>query len=305
MCKVLYIAGYGRSGSTVLDVMLGNHSQIVSAGELTYLLDEWQSSNRHCACGQSYQNCSFWGNLADSVSASDGMKEILRRVEGRRHAISNLSVGIPLGVKDRYRDFHRRLFSYIKRKSGKSIVVDSSKTGRHAPLRFYTLSEIAGLDVYVLHLVRNGQATMDSYVRKGRNWSLEGYRRPLRFPGFRAAVGWTLANAFTIGLAKRYVPSGRYLRVHFEDLVSDPVSIFQRIGDFIEVEMDGIISRVEQGEYFDVGHNVSGNRLRKQSRIRLRTQEKGKREHSLKWYHRLFFDVVGGGLQRYMRGDKT
>ena len=34
---VLYIAGYGRSGSTVLDMLLGTHPRIIGGGELTHL----------------------------------------------------------------------------------------------------------------------------------------------------------------------------------------------------------------------------------------------------------------------------
>ena len=30
-----YIAGFGRSGSTVLDVLLGNHPEVLSLGEVS------------------------------------------------------------------------------------------------------------------------------------------------------------------------------------------------------------------------------------------------------------------------------
>ena len=43
---IIYIAGYGRSGSTVLDIMLGDHPRIFSGGELTYLFDDYKRA-RH------------------------------------------------------------------------------------------------------------------------------------------------------------------------------------------------------------------------------------------------------------------
>ncbi len=36
--KVLYITGAGRSGSTILDIVLGNHPDIESTGELSNLV---------------------------------------------------------------------------------------------------------------------------------------------------------------------------------------------------------------------------------------------------------------------------
>lgn len=300
MNKIIYIAGYGRSGSTVLDVILGNHPDIVSVGEATYLLDEWHSSDRQCACGQSYRECDLWRGLERVVDTSDSMRNLIRGVEQRKRTMSVLRDHLSSKIKRRYRTFQRQLFSYIGERSGKPIIVDSSKSARDAAMRFYALSEIAGLDVYVVHLVRDGHATMDSYVRKGSNWALEGHRQPPRLPGFRAAVGWTLANAWTIGLAKRYFHPDRYLRVHYEELARQPVQVLQRIGCLVGTEVDNLIERVETDDTFEVGHNVGGNRLRQKDQIRLRAWNKSEVEYNLSWYHRGFFNIVGGGLQHYM-----
>ena len=37
--KIIYVAGYGRSGSTLLDMMLASHPAVFGAGEMsTYVL---------------------------------------------------------------------------------------------------------------------------------------------------------------------------------------------------------------------------------------------------------------------------
>lgn len=41
MTEVFYIAGYGRSGSTVLDMLLGMHPAILGMGELTHVFEYW------------------------------------------------------------------------------------------------------------------------------------------------------------------------------------------------------------------------------------------------------------------------
>lgn len=44
--KVLYIAGWGRSGSTILDNVLGQVEGFFSGGELSYLWERGLSENR-------------------------------------------------------------------------------------------------------------------------------------------------------------------------------------------------------------------------------------------------------------------
>jgi len=301
--KVLYIAGYGRSGSTVLDVILGNHPEVVSAGELTYLIDEWRTPGRRCACGASYANCEFWKGLPETVSLSEETaQQVVRRIERRCATVPVLLDALPEEVKEAYHRFQRGVFSYLMETAEASIVVDSSKSAGDAAMRLHTLSQIAGLDVYVLHLVRDGRATMASCVRTGSNWALEGHADSPVFPGMRAAAGWTLANFWVLGLSRQYVQPDRYLRIHFEDLTTHPARTLDAIGAFVGIDMDGIIDQVTRGDAFEVGHNVGGNRVRKKDTIQLRTSSSNRRkEHDLHWYQHLAFTAVGGWLNHYLR----
>lgn len=305
MNKVLYIAGYGRSGSTVLDVILGHHPEIASVGELAYLVEDWTESERHCACGRSYQQCEFWQHLPAFVCLSEETRNLVRGIERRSRTFPVLWEMVASEKRRQYRVFQQQLFTYICEQSGKSIVLDSSKSARDTALRFYTLSEIADLDVYVLHLVRDGRATMASYVHKGSNWALEGYGSPKKLPGLRAAVGWTLANSWTVGLAKRYLPPNRYMQVRFEDLTSKPAAVLRQIGQFIGVEVGMLVDRIERRDPFEVGHNVGGNRVRLKKQIRLRTTEPSAHREPLSWYHALCFEVIGGWMQRRLIRSKT
>ena len=45
--KVVYIMGRGHSGSTMLDLMLGNHEKIHSVGELT---SGFRRRSEKCSC---------------------------------------------------------------------------------------------------------------------------------------------------------------------------------------------------------------------------------------------------------------
>lgn len=298
MEKVLYIAGYGRSGSTVLDVILGNHPDVVSVGELTYLVDDWNASGRRCACGASYPDCRFWGGLSGVASLSEETAQTVRTVERRRATVPVLLDAVSERVKEKYRRFQRGLFSYLSETTGASIMVDSSKSAGDAALRFYALSQIAGLDVYVLHLVRDGRATLASCVQKGSNWALEGHAEQPRIPGLRAVAGWTLANLWVLGLSNKYLRPNRYLRVRFEDLTAHPTSTLERIGDYVGIDVEELVGRAVNGRSFDVGHNVGGNRIRHEQSIRLHHRKASDREpwSHLSAHHRCAFAICGQWL---------
>ena len=59
---VIYIAGYGRSGSTILDMLLGMHPTIFGAGEVTSIFDQWLQ-NGICSCKRSCKECVFWAAI--------------------------------------------------------------------------------------------------------------------------------------------------------------------------------------------------------------------------------------------------
>lgn len=295
MNKVLYIAGYGRSGSTVLDIILGNHPEMCSVGEVVNLLDHWNAPGRRCSCEKRYSACEFWGDFLPTDGAPAYLRKAVGSIDNRRNLLPTVLGQVSTRRKEIYRTYQRRLFRYIREQSGKPIIVDSSKSGRDAAARFHALSEIAGLDVHVLHLVRNGLATMESCVVKGDNQVLEGHGNPSRFPGARATAGWALANLIA-SVAGSYGPS-RYLRLSHESFIADPASNLHRIGSFIGVNPEALVNIIEDGEAFRVGHNVAGNRLRHQGRIRLRkTSSSGK---ALRWKHKAMFTLAAGWLQAY------
>jgi hypothetical protein len=46
--KVVYVIGYGRSGSTVLGVLLGNHPAIACGGELINMVQRAWLTPEYC-----------------------------------------------------------------------------------------------------------------------------------------------------------------------------------------------------------------------------------------------------------------
>ena len=119
--KVLYIAGVGRSGSTLLERMLGAVPGSVNAGELNAIFSRVASQDQRCGCGEPFSPAPFGGrgrrgvrrlgrgDRADGAACSpawsgsgtcSGCSPASRRATYRREL-------------DEYLDVHHRLYRAI------------------------------------------------------------------------------------------------------------------------------------------------------------------------------------------------
>jgi hypothetical protein len=295
--RVLYIAGYGRSGSTVLSVVLGNHPDVAAVGELTHLLDDWGTPPRTCSCGQSYGRCPFWGGLFPAPPPA-AARALVRRIDGSRlAALSARWYGSP-GDRRAYGECQRSILAYVAARSGKSVVVDASKSAGLAAGRPWALARLGGQDVYVLHLVRSGRATVASLAVRGSNWALEGHGAAKRLPTPRGALGWMQANLWVSLLGRRLGPS-RYLRMRYEDFLADPATWLRRIGRFVGFDPEELVRRVEAGHEFPVPHMVGGNRVRMQPTVKLWREAERVGPTALRPAAGATFLLLGGWLERW------
>ena len=291
---VIYILGYGRSGSTILDIVLGSDPGIQSVGELDLLSREWET--RSCSCGMTYDACPFWSRVrfhtehAIGAHALREREKTLRRVEDLRALPLVLAKRIPSPRAHAYRDLVRAELAAIERVCGKSTILDSSKCAREASARALAISRIAGVRVKMIHLVRDGRAVLWS-VKRGDNVRLgdgcapdaAAFSRPI----LRALGGWILANTIAF-LTAMVSPRGSVLRVRYEDLVREPRQELTRIGRFLDRDLSAIADRIERGEAFAAGHNTGGNRARKAGTLKLCEDREwetrlGRAERALYW----------------------
>jgi hypothetical protein len=295
--KVLYIAGYGRSGSTVLDIILGNHSEIFSTGELYNLSKYSISESFSCTCGANFRDCSFWKTVVPQIGDYDFFN-LTRKLESIFY-LPRLFLGlVPSEEKIKYRKYQQNLFANISTHSGKSIIVDSSQSSWPAAGRFIALNLLADLDVYVLHLIRNGLDTMQSIVIHGSNRAIEGQRVNNNFSTLRAPLGWASANLWS-SLLGGLQSEGRYMMLRYEDFIRNPGKSLQSIGSFCGFDASSLIGKINQDVEFHVGHMVGGNRIRHQKEIRLYRSISEQYGRKLGWFHLLMFYILGGYLSHF------
>lgn len=162
--RVLYLAGSGRSGSTLVTTVLGQLPGFFAAGELRYLWRRGIVENRPCGCGLPLVDCPLWTRVRADLPGTDAAGIAGRLVERlrlrrlpvllRRHR--NGRPPVP-GHPD---DTHlARLYASIAAHAlpgqGDGVVVDSSKLPPYGAL----LGGLPGIELYVLHVVRDPRAT--------------------------------------------------------------------------------------------------------------------------------------------------
>lgn len=257
--QVVYVAGAGRSGSTVLDRILGTMPGTISANELNRIWVDGFEDNKRCACGQTFRECAFWRKV---VAEAFGdlrnfdpvhLKDIWKTVDHSRHFLQLLTPVKSHSFQKRlteYRDVLRRLYFAIAKVSGAGIVIDSSKI----PSGALILKGVPGLEVHVIHLVRDARACVYAWQKKKLNAKNGVTLR--QYTPMRTVMFWMMRNTFASLLAMQ-LP---YVRVRYEDLMKNPQQelqrLLERLGPFAGKRLNfAKEAAIELPEY----HSISGN----------------------------------------------
>lgn len=259
--------GYGRSGSTLLDTMLGNHPEVESVGELANL-HRARANGELCACRERAEDCPFWKEVWECWGeAAVGYDDLQGRFERLRHLPRLLAETAVGGQRlAEYRRRSRELFEAVAQVSGHRVIVDSTKN----PGRGLALAGTPGLDVRLIHLVRDCRGVAYSRSKQFARSVESGLEKEIRPVSARStAISWAGFNGFS-SLIRRLGHGAKGMLLRYEDLVAEPLPTLDRIGAVTGLDMGPVKVKLEGGEAFDFGHTVSGNRVRMTGSLRLR-----------------------------------
>jgi hypothetical protein len=287
----LYIAGAGRSGSTLLERILGQLEGCVAVGELRHLWRE-DPAGQQCGCGKLLTQCDFWRAVMTQaavrldIDSFRAMQESQRRVDRIRNIPMMLSKSLASREYARnqaaYVDTLRRIYLAIHEMTGCNVIVDSSKDVS----TLYLLSEMDDVRIRVLHLVRDSRAVAYSWTReKVRLHVVDQVTYMPRYSPQRSAADWMYRNAL-IEMARGRTDG--YMRLRYEDLVADPLGVTERIARFIDLA-GADLRFIEESElkFTHVSHTIAGNPMRfEKGAVRLRIdsawqQELGQTDRSI------------------------
>jgi hypothetical protein len=262
--KVLYIGGYSRSGSTLLLRLLGEYTGIVTVGELHDIWERSYIQNQLCGCGRGFRECPFWidvtahafGCTPGQVPAGE-LNDMRSRVQGH--------VKIPTLLRPEFRPASyrtslctygsvlHRLYKAVREISGSEIIIDSSKVPQYA----LVLAEADGIELHMIHLVRDSRATAFSWQRRRIRPEITSERTYMDVHSVvRSAMEW---NVFNYLLSTRRMSYASYTLIRYEDLIANPGNELERIMGALRDA--GVQPRTQDAipDHLGISHTASGN----------------------------------------------
>ncbi|MGC2153558.1 MAG: sulfotransferase [Terriglobales bacterium] len=148
-------------------------------------------------------------------------------------------------------DFLRIVMATIARKQG------MPRWAECTPLHLLNLPLIKRVvpDALIIHIIRDGRDVTASLHRIG-------WIRPFAWDRSRAALVPAIFWRWIVGKGRRYggAMGGDYLEVHYEDVVQNPREALDRIGKFIEQDLDyDRIQQVALGSVHDPNSSFRGD----------------------------------------------
>ena len=284
MIKIIFIAGDGRSGSTLLESILSNGNDSISVGECHRFWKRFVENSSQCGCGMPINDCEFWGavhrKLTDEFPDYDPVtfqKEVqdFQRYKNFKQLPSLLD-------SERWKRFSEIISAFyraIARFSEKNTIIDSSKSIPWA--RLLQLND--EFDVRVIHLERQLSQVANSW--KKRILLPEYPNSEVYMPIKSNAL--ILKSWLKVKLMARSLPKGGpYLFLRYEKLPKNPEQSIKRIVKFTEIDLD-----IDHLTY-QHNHAVGGNPMRHgvQGTIEFITESTA--NHNLSYLERIGFSVV-------------
>jgi hypothetical protein len=262
--RVLYIGGFGRSGSTLIERSLGELTDACAVGELVHLWERGLQNNELCGCNLPFRECPFWSAVGErafggweSFDVAEALR--LKRAVDRNRFFPRLLLPFHTGLFRRelraYVALYDAVYAAVAAESGAALVIDSSK---HASLAI-CLRRASRHPVRVAHVVRDSPAVVYSWSKVVARPEAAIGAEMARYSPSRAALWWNVYNLmFTlirwVGMPVR--------RVRYEDFVAAPLPVIRELAEWAGSAADPSSFLRDHTVQLTAGHTVAGNPMR-------------------------------------------
>jgi hypothetical protein len=259
--KIYYIAGYSRSGSTLLDILIGSANETFSCGEICFLPENGIRDNEFCSCGKLVNDCIFWKqvihrwNKVRTFSNEEYINIYKKYFRNKRLFLFLWRIYFPNVELIAFFEDTKRLYKIIWQENHNKIIVDSSKS----PYVLLMLKKI-GFNVTTIHIVRNLRGVLFSTSKFLESNPSDGVEKDI-VPRSKANVilTWVLTNSLIFLFAK----GTNLLKISYDKLLSDP---FTTLKAFSHLTFSDPQLFHFKGPFFP-GHLVAGGRVRMKKEI--------------------------------------
>ncbi|WP_421813317.1 sulfotransferase [Flagellimonas sp.] len=272
--KLIYILGAGRSGTTILDIVLGNSTDAISLGEINRFFKRDGIAPKRKSQNKVY---TFWSTIKKSID-----KDLAQEYKNLKRLCdkNEYHTGFPriyFGEAERsYQELLSKQYKCIaEHTKDKMVLVESSKY----PTRALNVSNILGdkMDVSYVYLKKDPVTVVSSFGKRGLEQPAKSY---LVSNAYYLIVN-ILCYLSVWKLRKR---GHKVIVLKYEDLIAKPIDVLDCIGNELGIGVQKIQEKIGQEASLDTGFLFDGNRIRLKESIVLQKKVKEIDKKGLSYY---------------------
>jgi hypothetical protein len=271
--EIVSVVSDYRSGSTLLDQLLGAHPEVCSVGEVQHLAayareDRSLYDPQHplrCSCGETVPDCRFWSNVEANLgrplsqlnlqprlfewqprkkAEERNLRNRIRRQLEKHPSLIDFYPVSSLLRMDKTGEDSFALFDAIAAETNACYIVDASKSMQ----RFQALRSAQPDRLWLILLCRDYRGVIYSKMKRGR--SIEA-----------SAASWVNRVKDMDAMSKQ-IPADHVYRLRYEDLCVQPETEIRKLCAFLDIEFtNAMMSRPSEGI-----HHIGGSPSKFQSK---------------------------------------
>lgn len=235
--KLILVMGTGHCGSTLTDLILSSHSDVMGLGELISLRNvDWNDPNLQI-CGVCQSECTHW----DQMASLPVLQQYFSLPSSRLKRLARKVMGEP--------SLYPHLFKWFN----KPVLVDSSKNLSWIKKQIRAAKR-DGIQVYLLYVVRDGRAVANSYFRKYPEQGIEVAIRK-----------WSKSTVEMDAFFNQYEDTKYLLR--YEMLCKYPAGIVGSLCALLEIDYQPSMLEYWKHSHHVIGGNTGTRSLIESARV--------------------------------------
>ena len=279
--KLIYIVGTGRSGTTLLDIMLGNIDDAISLGEINRFYRRNGIPPKRKRDSEVY---TFWSKIRLRLNHNEAtnykkLEELFYNNEYHSafiKSVLNLS-------NNSYKKELFNLYEQIHVCTKESILIESSKYPSRA-LNLLNIDLKEKYDICYLYVKKDPVSVVASFQKKNLEQPSKGF--------LNSNLYYLLVNilcSFSIIILK--LRGRKTCTIKYEDFVNYPLQNLELIQKELDISATKLIDKIETEEPLNTGFLFDGNRIRLDKTIVLKKQKKIA-EKNFKYYFTRIFNYI-------------
>jgi hypothetical protein len=280
--KIVYIIGAGRSGTTLLDIVLGNNSNTISLGEINRFFKRNGLPPKRDRGSLEFE---FWEKINNELKQHlNGVSyNYYDRLFKKNEYHTSILKSITNKNNKEYINTIKAQYQVIFENIEEDILIESSKY----PVRALNLSKYLpqnNFDVMYIYLKKNPVSVVSSFQKK----DIEQPRKSF----FAANLYYLLVNLLCIFVTKKLKNKGhRLVTITYEDFINDTELTIEKMSNSLNIDFSSLLNHLSNNEQLKTGFLFDGNRIRLKETLTLQVLN-NKQSKTINYYFTRAFNYI-------------